>query len=224
MFLHNEVLEKRERMESKICYIFGAGDRASREISLSSGDLVIAADGGFDYLQSLGLYADYVLGDFDSVHSQNLPSDAIRYPKEKDDTDMMLAVKLGLEKGYRKFAIYGGLGGRLDHTLANIQTLTYLAVNGASGVLYAEDYAVQVITDDSVTFQKDLPENKKGNLCSIFSLSDISVDVTIQGFKYETENVTLTNAFPLGVSNEFTGKKASVYVKKGTIAVLWYLS
>lgn len=210
-------------MDSKICYIFGAGERSDCDISLAADDLVIAADGGFDYLEQLGLRGDYVLGDFDSVLSYDLPSDCIRYPKEKDDTDMMLAVKLGLEKGYLEFVIYGGLGGRLDHSLANIQTLAYLAEHGAAGTLYASDYAIRVVTNGTVSFSKDLPENVPGNLCSIFSLSDTSTSVTIHGLKYEAESITLTNSFPLGISNEFIGKKAYAHVEKGTIAVLWYL-
>ena len=210
-------------MESKICYIFGAGEQTLCNIELSPEDLVIAADGGFDYLLSIGLRADYVIGDFDSVLSYALPSDSIRYPKEKDDTDMMLAVKLGLEKGYHEFIIYGGLGGRLDHTLANIQVLTYLSRNGALGTLYSNDYALRVVTDGTISFGKDAPENTLGNTISIFSLSDVSVNVTLVGFKYEIEDENLTNAFPLGISNEFTGKKAYVNVKKGTVAVLWYL-
>lgn len=210
-------------MDSKLCYIFGAGERSVCDISLSPEDLVIAADGGFDYLEALGLRADYVLGDFDSVLSYELPSDCIRYPKEKDDTDMMLAVKLGLEKGYTEFVIYGGLGGRLDHTLANIQVLTYLSRHGAEGTLYTSGYAIRVVSDGTISFGKDLPENTPGNLCSVFSLSDTCSSVTIHGLQYETDNITLTNAFPLGISNEFTGKKAYIHVEKGTIAVLWYL-
>ncbi len=211
-------------MESKICYIFGAGERSDCEISLTSEDFVIAADGGFDYLEEIGLRADVVLGDFDSVLSYDLPSDSIRYPKEKDDTDMMLAIQLGLEKGYEEFVIYGGLGGRLDHTLANIQALTFLSRNGASGTLYGKDYALRVVTDGTISFGKDLPENRIGNICSVFSLSDVSVNVTIQGLKYEISDKDWVNEFPLGISNEFTGKKAFINVKKGTLAVLWYLS
>lgn len=209
-------------MESEICYIFGAGEKTDCNISLSSKDIVIAADGGFDYLEELGLRADFVLGDFDSVLSYDLPSDSIRYPKEKDDTDMMLAARLGLEKGYTEFAIYGGLGGRLDHTLANIQVLIYLSQNGATGTLYGSTYAIRVVSDGTISFNKDIPENVPGNLCSVFSLSDVSVNVTIQGMKYEISDMTLTNSIPLGISNEFTGKKAYINVKKGTIAVLWY--
>lgn len=209
-------------MNTKICYIFGAGERTPCRIELTEEDLVIAADGGFDYLEELGLRADYVLGDFDSVTSYNLPSDCIRYPTKKDDTDLMLAAKLGLEKGYTEFRIYGGLGGRLDHTLGNIQVLTYLSRHDAVGTLIGGTYSLRVVTDGVVTFGKDLPENRAGNLCSIFSLSDVSVNVCIQGFEYEVEGTTLTNSFPLGISNEFTGKKGIVSVQKGTLAVLWH--
>lgn len=209
-------------MNTPICYIFGAGEQTSCHIQLTPQDFVIAADGGFDYLESIGLRADYVLGDFDSVRSCFLPSDSIRYPQKKDDTDMMLAAKLGLEKGYKEFIIYGGLGGRLDHTIGNIQLLSYLSHHNAHGLLYGEDYTIQVITDGSATFSKDIPENTMGNICSVFSLSDTSHNVTISGFEYEVEGATLTNTFPLGISNTFTGKKAYVSVQKGTLAILAY--
>ena len=177
-------------MDTKVCYLFGAGEQSPCHIELGKDDLVIAVDGGFDYLEKIGLRADYVIGDFDSVSaSSHLPSDCIRHPKEKDDTDMMLAARLGLEKGYTNFEIYGGLGGRLDHTLANIQTLTFLNRHNAVGTLIGDDYALKV--------------------------------VTIQGFHYEVEGATLTNSFPLGVSNEFTGRKGSISVSNGTLAVLW---
>lgn len=213
-------------MSPQKCYIFGAGERTNRPLPPLSDGIVIAADGGFDYLKETGGKADYVLGDFDSILSSDLPADSIRYPREKDDTDMMLAAKLGLGKGCTEFIIYGGLGGRLDHTLANIQLLTNLAHNGAVGTLYASDYALRVLSGQSrqtMSFDPESPENVPGNICSVFSLSDTSINVTIRGFKYTTDHATLTNSFPLGISNEFMGKDATISIEKGTIAVLWYL-
>ena len=141
------------------CYIFGAGDFTPCTIDLTSKDLVIAADGGYDYLIRLGLRADVVLGDFDSVTSPDLWDDAIceklTYPPEKDDTDMMLAIKLGLSRGYREFAIYGGLGGRLDHTIANIQILIYLSRRGCRGYLIGDNYLMTAVTDGAVHFTAD---------------------------------------------------------------------
>ncbi len=208
----------------KICYIFGAGDRSSHTIELSPDDLVIAADGGFDYLEEIGLRADIVLGDFDSVVSYDLPSDAIRYPKDKDDTDMMIAVKLGLEKGYKEFAIFGGLGGRLDHTLGNIQLLTYISKQGAAGTLYCDDYAIQVVNAGSIVLGKDTTFNVAGNLCSVFALDRHCHNVTIQGLKYEVTGADWYNHLPIGVSNEFTGKRAVVSCTKGSIAVLYHMA
>lgn len=208
----------------RICYIFGAGDRSSQTIELSPDDLVIAADGGFDYLEEIGLRADIVLGDFDSVVSYDLPSDAIRYPKDKDDTDMMIAVKLGLEKGYKEFAIFGGLGGRLDHTLGNIQLLTYISKQGAAGTLYCDDYAIQVVNAGSIVLGKDTTFNVAGNLCSVFALDRHCHNVTIQGLKYEVTGADWYNHLPIGVSNEFTGKRAVVSCTKGSIAVLYHMA
>ena len=208
----------------KICYIFGAGDRSSHTIELAPDDLVIAADGGFDYLEEIGIRADIVLGDFDSVISYDLPSDAIRYPKDKDDTDMMIAVKLGLEKGYKEFAIFGGLGGRLDHTLGNIQLLTYISKQGAAGTLYCDDYAIQVVNAGSIVLGKDTTFNVAGNLCSVFALDRHCHNVTIQGLKYEVTGADWYNHLPIGVSNEFTGKRAVVSCTKGSIAVLYHMA
>ncbi len=207
-------------MDTPVCYIFGAGEFSPCEITLTDNDLVIAADGGYDHLIHMGLRADVALGDFDSVTSYEIWEDNIcekyTYPPEKDDTDMMLAIKLGLSKGFRFFAIYGGLGGRLDHTLANIQALSYLAAKGAQAILYHEDYELTVIKNSSFILPKDLT-----GYVSVFSLSDKSENVSIKGLKYQIEGATLSNTFPLGVSNEAIGKKGIISVEKGILLILW---
>ena len=208
---------------SDICYIFGAGERSDVDIKLDKDDLVIAADGGFDYLESLGLRADFVLGDFDSVVSYDLPSDAIRYPRDKDDTDMMLAVKLGLEKNYKEFVIYGGLGGRIDHTFANICVLIYLSKHGATGILYGKNTAIQAVNNGSIVFGKDSSFNVAGNTVSIFSLDRHCHNVSVSGLKWELSGADLYNHDPVGVSNEFTGKRAIVSVNKGSIVAIYHL-
>lgn len=207
-------------MNTPVCYIFGAGEFSPCEITLTEQDLVIAADGGYDHLTGMGLRADIAMGDFDSVKSYEIWDDStcqkITYPPEKDDTDMMLAIKHGLSKGFASFAIYGGLGGRLDHTIANIQALTFLASHGAEGILYHKDYVLTVIKNSSYTIPKDI-----SGYVSVFSLSDKSENVTIKGLKYEIEGATLSSHFPLGVSNEAIGKKGNISVEKGTLLILW---
>ena len=212
-------------MTSPICYIFGAGEFSPGDsaIKLEENDLVIAADGGYDHLLEAGLRADIALGDFDSVSSSEIWEDTIcekmTYPPEKDDTDMMLAIKLGLSKGFEQFAIYGGLGGRLDHSLANIQALAYLAEHRAQGILYHREYELTVIRNGSFTIPKDFT-----GCVSVFSLSDMSKNVSIKGLQYETEGTTLTNSFPLGISNIAAGKKGIISVESGTLLILWHKS
>ena len=207
-------------MNTPICYIFGAGEFVPCNITLTESDLVIAADGGYDHLLQIGLRADVVIGDFDSVTSSEIWEDTVceklTYPPEKDDTDMMLAIKLGLSRGFGQFNIYGGLGGRLDHTVANIQALSFLAEHSAQGILHHPDYELTVIKNSSFTVAKD-----KTGYISVFSMSDTSENVTIKGLEYELEGATLTNSFPLGVSNAATGKKGIISVERGTLLITW---
>ncbi|MEL7609404.1 MAG: thiamine diphosphokinase [Bacillota bacterium] len=202
-----------------VCYIFGACDLGEMVFSPGPDDCVIAADGGYRHVVRLGLSADLVIGDFDSLGRPPEGETVETFPKDKDDTDMMLAVKAGLRMGYSRFALYGGVGGRLDHTLANIQALAYLSKRGAEGVLVGGGMAVTALTDGELRFDKD-----KRGIVSIFCLGESAFGVTLEGLRYPLDEATLTNDMPLGVSNAFTGEKSRVAVRKGTLAVLWYES
>ena len=116
------------------CYIFGAGDFDGLEERPGAEDYVIAADGGYTACRRAGVEPQLLLGDFDSLAEVPALPHVERVPVEKDDTDMMLAVKRGLERGETLFHLYGGMGGqRTDHTVANLQALLYLADHGADG-------------------------------------------------------------------------------------------
>ena len=133
------------------CIIFGAAGFDELLFPMEKDDFVIAADGGLRHLESLGRVPDVVLGDFDSLGYT--PADGEVFPVEKDDTDMMLAVRQALQHGYREFLIYGGLdGSRLDHTVANFQTLSYLRAHGARGYLVGKDYLVTVLQNETARF------------------------------------------------------------------------
>ena len=96
------------------CYIFGAGSYFGLIRRPAPEDTVIAADGGWRICREEGIVPDLLLGDFDSLHT--VPDLAISavVPVEKDDTDMMLAIKEGLARGETDFRLYGGVGGRTD--------------------------------------------------------------------------------------------------------------
>lgn len=200
---------------TKSCAIVGASDFYETADSFVKTDVLIAADGGCAALKRLGLSPDLIIGDFDSAPEKPAGSNVIVLPKEKDDTDMMAAVKKGLAIGCREFYLYGATGGRFDHTVANVQALTFLAHHGARGFLFDKDTVSTVIRDDVC----DLPA-RDGGYVSVFCLSDCARGVDISGLKYEIQNAGLTNAFPLGVSNEFTGKSARISVQSGALLII----
>ena len=197
------------------CVIFCAGGFDGLAAPLGEKDCILAADGGYEYVRSLGLIPDGVLGDFDSLGY--IPEGATRFPVEKDDTDAMLAVRHGLKLGFRRFLLYGSLDGRrLDHTVANFQTLQFLADRGAKGYLIGKDSIATVVKDGSLSFRSGAE-----GVLSVFCMGADAKGVTIQGLKYPLENATLTAGFPLGVSNHFTGGPAQVTVKKGSLLMLF---
>jgi len=197
------------------CIIFCAAEFDKLLMPAQKGDYIIAADGGFSHVRALGLEPNCVLGDFDSLGY--VPDDARVFPVEKDDTDAMLAVRRGLQLGYRHFLLYGSLDGpRLDHTVANFQTLQFLADNGATGYLIGKDHIVTVVKNGSVQF----PPEAEGIL-SVFCLGKDAEGVDISGLQYPLENGQLSAGFPLGVSNHFVGAAASVSVKDGSLLLIY---
>lgn len=197
------------------CVIFCAGGLRQPLRPFAPGDYLLAADGGLRHLQTLGLQPHGIIGDFDSLGY--IPQGAQVFPVEKDDTDSMLAVKKGLELGYRRFELYGALDGkRLDHTLANLQLLQYLEDHGAEGWLVGQRYLVTALKNGTLHF----PRGAAGTV-SLFCMGPDAGGVTLRGLHYPLEKGTLTSGFPLGVSNHFTGEAASVTVEAGTLIILY---
>lgn len=242
--------------------------------NMSESDFVIALDGGLKFCAEHDIEPDMIVGDFDSLTQENnqmnkqqyvkppqpnmemdlsakneilarYPQEIIhRLPCEKDDTDTLAAIKMAINKGFERFTIYGGLGGRLSHTVANIQSLYYLKERGMNGELVGDNSRVFLIKDESITLQPVKAEEKtataqflgkkanevlrsqEGGYISIFSYSEKAQGVTLKNLKYEITDAELTNSFPIGVSNEFVGNEAKISVKKGVllIAVEWKMS
>lgn len=207
------------------CIVIGAGDLTMGEILLGEEDFCIAVDGGLSYCPILNVEPDLIIGDFDSVSDQEkeavallqqeIPERVICLPTQKDDTDMLAALKYGLELGYRDFRIYAGTGGRLDHTFANIQCLLYLKNHGACGYLVDGTGMILVLQNESVSFRKEL----EGYL-SLFSLGKEAKGVSISGMKYLLKDAVITNDFPIGISNEFVGEESTISVEDGELVCM----
>ncbi len=206
VYLHRVIL-------MSICYIFASLPFGPLP-AIGLGDFIIAADAG--YRQLGGIKPDLVVGDFDSLGFVPEGETVVRHPVRKDDTDTLLAVKLGLSKGYRQFIILGGIGGRLDHTVANLQTLAYLVAHGAKGCLVGEGESALLLQNSSLRFAP----GQTGTI-SVFALGATALGVTAEGLDYPLESATLTCDYPLGVSNAFTGEPARIGVEQGRLLVIW---
>lgn len=203
--------------DNRICYVVGA---MSLSLGLrpypAPGDYVIAADRGYDSLMAYGVTPDLVVGDFDSLGYAPKHPNVVQLPKMKDDTDMVYALRKGLELGYRRFVLLGGVGGRLEHTLANLQALDWLTTQGAQGFLAGEKTVATALRGTSIKF----PDTMSGFL-SAFCNSGTATGVTIRGMKFDLDGDEMSGSFPVGVSNEFVGKESSVSVKEGSLILLW---
>lgn len=198
----------------KICYVIGAGDLPLLYISKNCENLIIAADGG---LKKLGeIEPDVVVGDFDSLGFVPTSPNTVVLPVEKDVTDMRQAVDIGFSKGFDTFVLYGGTGGRPDHTFANYALLALISERGGRGYLVGENFVTTAVTDGKLT----LPEKKQGTV-SVFAFGKEAKGVSINGLKYSLKDHTLTPSHPLGVSNSFIGGTAEIFVQNGTLLVFF---
>lgn len=201
------------------CIIVGAGDFSKDFLSVAKEDYMIAADGGLEHLASVGITPRVWIGDMDSTKSFGTATtqstiQVIKMPREKDDTDTLAAIRLGITKGYKDFALYGMLGGRLDHTLANISCLQFLKKQNARGILYGKDTIVLLLEKARLSFA----ENVWG-MVSVFAWGKPATGVSEEGLLYEIENATLTPELPIGVSNELIGRRAAISVQSGTLLI-----
>ena len=202
------------------CVIVGAGELGDYTILPQGDDLVIAADGGYRYLQKAGVRCDLLMGDLDSLPADTvIGTETRRYSPIKDDTDTMLAVRHGLDCGYRKFLLFGMFGGRFDHTVGTLQTVAFLAEQGASVYAFEQTQDgrcssyITALKNGSMTF----PETAAGYL-SLIAWGGEARGVTLEQLKYPLQDAVLQPQVALGISNEFlAGEQARVTVTDGLL-------
>lgn len=198
------------------CFIIGAGSFYGLPMSVQRTDMVIAADGGWHTCRENGITPTLLVADFDSLDAAPAFDHILRLPVEKDDTDMIRAVKEGFDRGEREFHLLGGMGGhRTDHTVANMQTLAYIVRRGGQGWLYGNGERFTAICDGGeITLTAG-----QNSVFSVFCLGADAEGVTIENAKYPLTDAVLTADFPLGVSNHFIGQAVRVAVRRGCLLI-----
>ena len=199
------------------CLIVGGGKISDNEWLRSVSkqyDFIIASDKGYTTLKRADIAIDIAIGDFDSLGY--VPDDVkvIKLKAEKDDTDTMSAVRYALDNGAKEITLAGGIGGRLDHTISNIQTLSFIVSRNAVGRLIDENNEIIGLASGEHEFNK-----RKGYSLSVFSMSDEVTGLCEKGVKYPLNNAVLTNKFPLGVSNEIIKDSSFISFKSGIALV-----
>lgn len=183
---------------------------------ITGAEYIICADSGLDHCQALGVAPQLLVGDFDSVQSPLPPHvPRVPFPGEKNYTDTTHAIIQALDRGYRKLLLAGMLGGRLDHTLANLQSLANLSGRGVEACMTDGLTDVFAITDGEITL-----EPREHCYFSLLCYSQKATGVFIRGAKYPLTNHTLYFDVPRGISNEFLSGPATISVASGTLLIL----
>ena len=200
----------------KTAFLIGAGEGFSLGVLPKKEDLVVAVDGGLTWCETRGVVPHLTVGDFDSL--SYIPQNGVvrRLPVEKDDTDMRVAATQALAEGCTLLHIFGGTGGRADHTFANYQLLMQIAKEGALGILWGDTCLATVLGKGQIVF----PKREKG-VFSVFAFGGDAQDVSVLGGKYEAENINLSSDYPIGVSNAFLGEQVKIKVTEGFLLVIW---
>ena len=207
----------------KKAIIIGASETKKHTIFDEYKDcFIIACDKGYEECLKENIEPDILIGDFDTLNTSLIqnPKATIKLNPIKDDTDTFYAVKYLLNENFYEIHFFGCLGNKLDHTIGNIQILSFLKDNNINGYLHSEDDATItfMIKNESFEFKKNL----KG-MVSIFSYTEHSKGVTIQNMKYNIKDYELSNSIPLGISNEFivdSNSNGKVDVKDGKLLII----
>lgn len=201
---------------SGMCLILSGAPECYIPKSCREADFVIACDRGYAHSLRYGIEPDLVMGDFDSYDGHiAMGLEVIKAAPEKDDTDTMLGIKEAISRGYKKIVIAGGLGGRIDHTIANIGALVFAADHGVICQLVDEHHQIFALRNSSCRLKKGQWKN-----VSIFAADSEVYGVTLEGFRYPLEDAVISSHFPIGVSNEFAADTARITVGGGTLIVV----
>ena len=180
------------------------------------GDLLICADGGLEKALQYGFNPDLVIGDFDSMPlPDSCPCPVRVLPVKKDETDTAACIKEGRARGYREFRIAGGMGGRFDHTIANLQCIADCASRGEQGWLVDAQNRVTVLHPGTYIF----PGLEKGKF-SLFAFTERVKNIDLNGTEWELKQAELVQNVPIGCSNWYKSEQITLKFTEGLLILV----
>lgn len=199
------------------CVILGAApfDKADAlRPLLRAEDVFVVADGGVRLAAALGVSPTLTVSDCDSAPKPT--GDFVHLPVRKDDTDTRAAMDIAFARGFREFLLLGCLGGRFDHTVANLLSARQMTEKGCRVVLADEKNEITVLTPGSY------PLARAGDRkVSFFAMTQAVSGLCLRGLLYPLENYTLLSDDPLCVSNALADETATVSFAAGTLLMIF---
>ncbi len=201
------------------CVIIGGGDCSASFLKANidvDNDYIICADSGYDYVISAGIKPSLLIGDFDSISAVPQNISKITLPVEKDVTDCVAAYNEGVKLGFKSFILFGGTGGRFEHTFANISLMANASKSNITFKIIDDKHIFRSVTDASIKI-----ERKERQQISVFAYGGRAFGVTEKGFHYSLCDYTL-DPFDgaLGTSNDIVEAVGEISVKNGTLIVI----
>jgi len=211
--------------EKKSAYIFTGGlltKTILSNVNLNEG-IVIGVDRGGEWLMENQIIADYFVGDFDSASSFFYSKIKEKYPDklylsstEKDETDTELAMRLAVSQNPKNIILFGGIGTRLDHVIANIHTLIYAEENNVPTIMVGSSNRIQLILPNI----KKVVEKSEFTYTSLLPLTENVEGIKIDGFKYPIQGKSMRIGSPYGISNELIEKYGTISIEQGILLVI----
>jgi len=190
------------------------------QIIRSDDPVIICTDGAAERMREIGRVPDMIVGDMDSIGEETLSyfkgkgSRIVRHPAAKDETDTQIALECAFEMAPERIRIFGALGGRIDHALANISLLVMCVERGIDTKIVDEECELFVINDSCVI------EGRKGETVSLLPLSSDVRGITLDGFEYPLTGATMEIGVPYGISNRLAGPRGVISVESGYLLVI----
>ncbi len=190
------------------------------EITRAGDPVIICTDGAAERMRDLDKIPDMIVGDMDSIDEATLEyckrngSRIIRHPERKDETDTQIALECAFGLDPEGIRIFGALGGRIDHALANISLLVMCAERGIDTKIVDEGCELFVIGDSCVI------EGREGETVSLLPLSTDVRGITLDGFEYPLTGATMEIGVPYGIGNRLTGTQGKISVESGHLLVI----
>lgn len=187
-------------------------DLAFMKSLIKSDDFIICADGGLEYARKLNIRPDLVVGDFDSFKGDKaeIAEKTITLDTHKDETDTLCCINEGIKTGCDTFLLLSALGGRFDHSFANLSLLQYLTDKNCKGYIKTENETVTMLKEGSYCF-----ENLKGKTFSLFPFGCDKAVVSYKNTEYPLKNTEILSSTAVGISNVFTDCKSEITIHSG---------